>query len=87
MGRKSQNLQARFRAFESRQQLVLLVLTRILHVAPVLRALVRRDSHLIPEVQEAPLGSLAPADLRSALEADCLSRQALRRTPARMDQA
>jgi hypothetical protein len=35
-----------------------------------------RESHFIPEIQEAPLGAPAPADLRVALENFYLSHQA-----------
>ena len=41
-----------------------------------------RESHFIPEIQVAPIGVTAPADLRAALEDFYLSRQAQRRTPA-----
>ena len=44
-----------------------------------------RESSLIPEIQEAPFGTPAPADLRAALEDFYLARQALRRSPATMD--
>jgi len=43
-----------------------------------------RESHFIPEIQVAPIGVTAPADLRAALEDFYLSRQAQRRTPATM---
>ena len=44
-----------------------------------------RESHFIPEIQEAPFGAPAPADLRAALEDFYLSRQALRRSPATLE--
>src|SRR3990172_4348490 len=43
-----------------------------------------RESHFIPEIQVAPFGVTASADLRAALEDFYLSRQAQRRTPATM---
>ena len=44
-----------------------------------------RESHFIPEIQEAPFRAPAPVDLRAALEHFYLPRQALRRTPATME--
>jgi hypothetical protein len=44
-----------------------------------------RERHLIPEIQEAPFGAPAHADLRTALDDFFLSRQAFRRTPATVD--
>jgi integrase/recombinase XerD len=44
-----------------------------------------RERHFIPEIQEAPFGAPAPADLHAALEDFYLSRQALRRSPATLD--
>ncbi len=44
-----------------------------------------RERHFIPEIQEAPFGAPAPADLRTALEDFYLSRQALRRSPATLE--
>jgi len=44
-----------------------------------------RETHFIPELQEAPIGTRTPADLHTALEDFYLSRQAQRRSPATLE--